>query len=108
MINKKKTSSAVDILQKRYPPTAEDLQLSGEFRQGIEIAQQVYDLRTEAGLTQKELAERVGTTPSVISRLEDADYDRHSMAMLRRIAKAVGHRVQVRFVPDQQERTEHA
>ncbi len=107
-MSKKRTTSAVDILRKRYPPTAEDLKLSDEFRHGFEIAQQVYDLRTDAGLTQKELAERVGTTPSVISRLEDADYDRHSMAMLRRVAKAVGHIVQVRFVPDQQENMKHA
>jgi DNA-binding XRE family transcriptional regulator len=63
-----------------------------------ELARKVYDLRTEAGLTQKELAKRVGTTASVISRLEDADYDGHSMAMLRRIASALGKRVEIRFV----------
>jgi ribosome-binding protein aMBF1 (putative translation factor) len=63
------------------------------------IAQSIYDLRTKAGLSQKELAARVGTTASVISRLEDADYEGHSMAMLRRIAAAVGQRVEVRFVP---------
>jgi hypothetical protein len=39
----------------------------------------------------------VGTTPSVISRLEDADYERHSLAMLRRIAVALGQRVEIRF-----------
>ena len=50
----------------------------------------VHDLRTQAGLTQKELAARIGTTPSVISRLEDADYGGHSLSMLRRIAAAVG------------------
>jgi predicted transcriptional regulator len=105
---KKKTRSAVDILRKRYPPTAEDLKLSERFRQSFEIAQQVYALRTKTGLTQQELAERVGTTRSVICRLEDADYDRHSMAMLRRIAAAVGHRVEVRFVRDAKARTEHA
>ncbi len=105
-MREKTTSNAVDILRKRYPPTKEDLKLSEAFREDFEIAQQVYDLRTDAGLTQKELAARVGTTPSVISRLEDADYDRHSMAMLRRIAKAVGYRVQVRFVPG--ESMEHA
>jgi DNA-binding XRE family transcriptional regulator len=63
-----------------------------------ELARKVYDLRTEAGLTQKELAKMVGTTASVISRLEDADYDGHSMAMLRRIASALGKRVEIRFV----------
>ena len=47
----------------------------------------------------RELA-RVGTTASVICRLEDADYDGHSLAMLRRIAGALGLRVEVRFVPE--------
>jgi len=40
----------------------------------------------------------VGTTASVICRLEDAEYDGHSLAMLRRIAEALGKRVEVRFV----------
>lgn len=63
------------------------------------VARDIYRLRTEAGLTQRELAARVGTTASVICRLEDADYDGHSLAMLRRIAAAVGKRVEVQFVP---------
>jgi len=41
----------------------------------------------------------VGTTASVISRPEDADYEGHSMAMLRRIAAALNKRVEIRFVP---------
>lgn len=63
------------------------------------VAMDVYDLRTNAGLSQRELAARVGTTASVICRLEDAEYEGHSMAMLRRIAAAVGHRVVVKFLP---------
>ena len=63
------------------------------------MARLVYDLRAQAGLTQKELAQRVGTTASVISQLEDADYNGHSLTMLRRIAAAVGQRVQISFVP---------
>jgi DNA-binding XRE family transcriptional regulator len=65
-----------------------------------ELARKVFDLRTGAGLTQRELAKLVGTTPSVISRLEDADYEGHSLAMLRRIAGALGKRVEIRFVTD--------
>jgi transcriptional regulator with XRE-family HTH domain len=61
------------------------------------IAMSIYELRTKAGLSQRELAARVGTTASVISRLEDADYEGHSMAMLRRVATALGRRVEVRF-----------
>lgn len=62
------------------------------------IASQIYELRTKADLTQSELAERVGTTASVICRLEDADYEGHSLSMLRRIAKAVDKQIEIRFV----------
>ena len=36
----------------------------------LALGQLIYDLRTEAGLSRRELAERMGTTQSVISRLE--------------------------------------
>jgi len=62
-----------------------------------DIAQSLFDLRAEAGLSQAELAARVGTTASVICCIEDADYDGHAMAMLRRIAAALGRRVEIRF-----------
>ena len=64
-----------------------------------EIGSQIYQLREKAGLSQAQLAKRVGTTQSVISRLEDADYEGHSLAMLTRIAAAVEKRVEIRFVP---------
>jgi ribosome-binding protein aMBF1 (putative translation factor) len=64
-----------------------------------EVAQRIYELREQAGLSQTELAKRVGTTQSVISRLEDADYEGHSLAMLNRIAAAVERRVEIRFLP---------
>ncbi len=64
-----------------------------------EIARKLYDLRDKAGLSQRELAKLVGTSASVICRLEDADYDGHSLSMLRRIAAALDKRVEIRFVP---------
>ena len=64
-----------------------------------EIARKIYDLRTQAGLSQRALAKLVGTTASVICRLEDSDYEGHSLAMLRRIAAALNKRVEIRFVP---------
>jgi transcriptional regulator with XRE-family HTH domain len=45
------------------------------------------------------LAKKVGTTASAICRLEDADYEGHSLAMLRRIAEALGKRIEIRFLP---------
>jgi DNA-binding XRE family transcriptional regulator len=64
-----------------------------------EIARKIYDLRTAARLSQRALAKLVGTTASVICRLEDADYEGHSLSMLRRIAAALHQRVEIRFVP---------
>ena len=62
------------------------------------VARKIYDLRTKAELSQRELARRVGTTASVICQLEDADYQGHSLMMLRRIAAALDKRVEIRFI----------
>ena len=64
-----------------------------------DLAQKIYDLRTKAGLSQRALAKLVGTTASVICQLENADYEGHSLSMLRRIAAALDKRVEIRFVP---------
>ena len=64
-----------------------------------EVAQQLYALRERHALTQKELASLVGTTQSAIARLEDANYEGHSLSLLTRIATAVGERVRVTFEP---------
>lgn len=64
-----------------------------------EIARKIFDLRNDAGLSQRELAKRIGTSASVICRLEDADYDGHSLSMLQRIAACLDKRVEIRFVP---------
>src|ERR1051325_11373361 len=63
-----------------------------------QVAQMIYDARNKAGLTQKQLAKLVGTTQSVIARLEDADYEGHSLNMLNRIAAALNKRVDIRLV----------
>jgi ribosome-binding protein aMBF1 (putative translation factor) len=64
----------------------------------VEAAQLVYDLRKKAGLSQRELAKKVGTTASVICRMEQADYE-SSLPMLRRIAGALNRRLELRAVP---------
>jgi transcriptional regulator with XRE-family HTH domain len=53
----------------------------------------------KAGLTQRDLAKLIGITASVICRLEDTDYEGHSLAMLTRIATALNKRVEIRFLP---------
>ena len=58
--------------------------------QQIDLAMLVREMREEAGLTQAELAKRVGTTQSASARLEDAEYSGNSLTMLERVATACG------------------
>lgn len=97
---RKPNTDAVEILHRRFfdgkPERLKDLE---EARANEEIARKICELRTAAGLTQTQLGKLIGTTASVICRLEDADYEGHSLAMLRRIGAALNQRVQIRFVP---------
>ena len=98
--NKTFTSDALQYAYQRYiGQNLEQVAAYEEELANAELARKIYDLRTKAGLTQRQLAKRVGTTASVICRLEDADYEGHSLAMLRRIAAALDKRVEIRFLP---------
>ena len=97
---KRPTTDAVDIVHRRYfEGNPKMLALLEEERANAEVARKIYTLRTEAGLTQRQLAQLVGTSASAICRLEDSDYEGHSLAMLRRIAAALDKRVEIRFLP---------
>ncbi len=81
---------------------------SAETRAGIEqdldLGQLIYDLRIAAGLSQRELAERMGTTQPVISRLEEGGGARNRIDTLARVATALGRHLVLSFpaeVPDQ-------
>jgi len=100
----KKTNNAVDILHRRYIDDDVDRKKSlQEERVNAEVARKIYDLRKEAGLNQKQLAKKIGTTQSVISRLEDADYEGHSLQMLSRIAKALNRHITIQMKPDMED-----
>jgi ribosome-binding protein aMBF1 (putative translation factor) len=99
-VKRKPTTDAVEILHRRFfRGQPERLKALEEARADDEVARKIFELRKKAGLTQAQLAKMIGTTASVISRLEDADYEGHSLAMLRRIAAALDKRVEIRFVP---------
>ncbi len=87
------------VLDKITGGDSELQDMIAEERVNFRVAQMIYDARKEAGLTQQGLAELVGTTQSVISQLESADYEGHSLGMLRRIAEALGKRVEISFAP---------
>ena len=101
MSKKGTITDAADILKRRYVrDSAERVASLQEERVNAKVAQLIYDLRKDAGLSQKDLAEQIETTQSVISRLEDADYDGHSLSMLSRIAKALSKRLTVLMTED--------
>ena len=92
-----RTASA--ILDDEIPTSSEMEAYRKQVRVDNDVAQKIYDLRKKARLTQKQLAEKIGTQQSVISDLEDAEYQGHSLAMLNRIAEALNKRVEIRFLP---------
>jgi DNA-binding XRE family transcriptional regulator len=97
---RKPTRDAVEVLDRRYQDGKRERRAALEVvRADDAVARKIFELRTRAGLTQRQLARLVGTTASVICLLEDADYQGHSMAMLTRIAAALNQRVEIRFVP---------
>ena len=99
---KKKTCDALKIIDRMIGDDAELRAMIDDERANAEIAQLIYDARTRAGLTQKELAELIGTGQPTIARLEDADYEGHSLTMLRRIATALHLRLEMRLIPEQE------
>ncbi len=82
--------------QLKDPEFAERFEAAGE---AWEVALEIARLREEAGLSQTELAKRLGTTQQQISRLESPAYEGHSLSMLRRVASVLDADVKVVFEP---------
>ncbi len=70
-----------------------------ELAEEFAFLDQVLKARAEAGLTQAEVAARVGTTQSAIARLESTE-SKHSpsIATLQRYADALGYKLEIRLV----------
>jgi len=96
---KRRSKNAVEIVDELI---GDDDELRGQVEEetiNSHVASLLHDARTKAGLTQKQLADLVGTQQSVIARLESADYEGHSLSMLIRIADALDNRLVIDFVP---------
>src|SRR3982751_2036640 len=100
----KRAHSAVEFVKQMVKGDDDFQQMVEEETINLRVAQLVHDARVAAGLTQKQLAEMVGTGQSAIARLEDADYEGHSLSMLRRVAAALGMKVEIRFTVIEEER----
>jgi len=96
------TTNAVDILKKRLGDSPERRQQIDQEKERLSAACLIHEARTRAGLTQKELAEKVGTKQSVISRMENADYEGHTLSMLMKVAEALDMRLHLSLEPKKQ------
>lgn len=83
-----------DIKARRPGPSAET---RAHVEKDLALGQLIYDLRTKAGLSQRALAERMGTTQSVISRLEEGGGAKNRLDTLARVAVALDRHLVVSF-----------
>jgi ribosome-binding protein aMBF1 (putative translation factor) len=93
------TNDAMKIIQKSIDRDPELQEMVRESSINAQVSLIIYDVRKQAGLTQKQLADLIGTTQSVIARLEDADYEGHSLSMLARIAAALDRKIKIEMLP---------
>ena len=68
-----------------------------ELKVQYDIKREIIKLRIEQGLSQQELAEKINTKQSAISRLESGDYN-PSLEFLTKIANALGKELHISFL----------
>jgi transcriptional regulator with XRE-family HTH domain len=93
-----KTRNLAEILRQEIKSDPSLAAAVEEARFDANIAEEIYNARTRSCKSQTELAELAGMRQSAIARLEDADYGRHSITSLKRIALALGKRLEIKLV----------
>lgn len=88
----------ISELHKKWLADDEYAKAYGELETGFELARQMIEARTRAGLTQEELAARMRTSRTVIARLESGRV-LPSTRTLERLAAATGSRLKISFEP---------
>jgi ribosome-binding protein aMBF1 (putative translation factor) len=68
----------------------------------FQLAEEIIKARAKAKMTQAELARRIGTKSTAISRLESPNYGKASISMLKKVAQALGCELQIRLVSKHQ------
>ncbi len=101
MPRKRKISDAVELVDRWFGGTPGWDRMVAEEKLKLEIGQAVYDLRSSAGLTQSQLGDLVGTSQSVISTVEHADYDGSAIDLFVRVCFAMRRKVEIVAPGDQ-------
>lgn len=98
---KRTTRDAVQLMDQRFCVNPDSRTLQEQFAEQAEVAGMLFAARKAAGMTQGELAVAAETTQQVVSQLEIADYEGHSLSMLKRLSKAMHQRLEIRMVPEE-------
>ena len=91
------TRKTWDQIKAERPDTAARRRGYGKAGRTIRLAMEIHALREKRGLSQRELAERLGTTQSAVARLEAGNVS-PSLPTLERIAKALEAELVVGFI----------
>lgn len=86
----------VEETLKQHPKLKYELKEAGVAR---DLAVQIYNFRQKARLTQKQLAERMGTSQSNVSRMESGDYSSYTIDTLYKVTKALNADFEIKIVP---------
>lgn len=96
-----KTMDEMEIINSTLEDNAQLQKICERETLNAHVAQVIYDIRSSAGLSQKELAALIGTTCSVISQLEDGNYEGNYLSMLNCIARSLNFEVKIDIVTNQ-------
>lgn len=88
----------VSVLHDRWMQDPEYREAYDALATEFAIAEALIAARARAGLSQAELAERMGTSTAVIARMESGRAMPSGRALLR-YAQATGSRIQIQLVP---------
>jgi ribosome-binding protein aMBF1 (putative translation factor) len=93
-------TDALEIMDRRFfAGRPKRIAALNQTRREMALGLKIRRVREDAGMTQAELAKRIGTQTSAVSRIEDADYDRHSVQTLTKVADALGMRLIIDIEP---------
>lgn len=93
------TNDAVEILKDRIAQDPELAYFVEEERKRLMLAEKIRQARHESGLSQKEVALRIGTTQSAVARLESGNYERLSLSTLIKVTHALNRRLSLEILP---------
>ena len=89
----------MEILKDRIAKDEELAFYVEEERKRLMLAEKIRQARRESGLSQKEVAKRIGTTQSAIARLESGSYERLSLNTLIKVTRALNRRLSLEILP---------